>query len=140
MSSSSASPVLKKPVGRAERIRKVQEVTRTRPMTAGKVKLLSRYFEDENQEVTMMKKRPGCDNNNGLSDGKPESEALDVPLGSTSLNPEMLLQSDNWAKPMGRLPDDHVTAKLLRQSMGGDAVTQHGTEGGGSHIGTTMAE
>jgi hypothetical protein len=139
MSSSSASPTLKKPVGRAGRMRRVQEVTRTRPMSAGKVKLLSRYFEDD-QEATMMKMKPGCDNNNGMSDSKPEPAALEVPMGSTSINPEMSLQSDNWAKPIGRLTDDHVTAKWLRQPMGGDAVTQHGTEGGGSHIGTSMAD
>ena len=71
---------------------------------------------------------------------KPKPAALEEPMGSTSIYPEMSLQSDNWAKPIGRLTDDHVTAKWLRQPMGGDAVTQHGTEGGGSHIGTTMAE
>ena len=42
MSSSSASPKLKRAAGRAIKIRKTQEVTRKLPMSAGKVSLLSK--------------------------------------------------------------------------------------------------
>ena len=135
MSSSSASPKLKKPVGRAEKIKKIQEVTRTLPMSAGKVSLLSRYFEDADQAVTMMKKKPGNNNNSRLYDINTKSEARNIPLGSTSHSPEMSLQSDNRAKPMGRLHFDHVTTELLRQPMGADNYKQHGTEEGCSHVG-----
>ena len=139
MSSSSASPTLKKRAGRAGRPRRVQEVTGTLPMSAGKVMLLSKYFEDD-QDDKMMKMKPGSANNNGMYASKPKPAALKVPMGSTSLYPEMSLQSDNCSKPIGRETDDHVTAKWLHRPMGSDAVTQHGTEGGGSHIGTAMAD
>ena len=139
MSSSSASPALKKRAGRAGRPRRVQEGTGTLSMSAGKVMMLSKYFED-GQDDKMMKLKPGSANNNGLYDNKPKPTALQVPMGSTSSYPEMSLQSDNCAKPIGRETDDHVTAKWLHRPMGSDAVTQHGTEGGGSHFGTSLED
>ena len=63
MSSSSASPKLKRAAGRAIKIRKTQEVTRKLPMSAGKVSLLSKYFETEEQSTSMMKNQPGSNNN-----------------------------------------------------------------------------
>ena len=140
MSSSSASPKLKKPAGRAIKIKKIQEVTRTLPMSAGKVSLLSKYFETEEQTSTMMKKQPGNNNNSRLYGLRPKPEARNTPVGGTSLSPEMSLQSENSIQPMRRLHLGQVTPELLRQPMGDDIAKQHGTEEGGSHVGQSGPE
>ena len=56
-------------------------------------------------------------------------------MGSTSLSPEMSLQSDNSGQPMRRLHLGQVTPELLRQPMGADIAKQHGTEEGDSLVG-----
>ena len=128
MSSSSASPKLKKPAGRAIKIKKIQEVTRTLPMSAGKVSLLSKYFENEEQTTTIMKKQPGNNNNSRLYGLNTKPEARNTAVSSTSHSPEMSLQSENSKQPMRRLHLGQVTPELLRQPMRGDIARQHGTE------------
>ena len=49
MSSSSASPKLKRAAGRNIKIKKTKEVSRKLPLSAGKVSLLSQYFETVRQ-------------------------------------------------------------------------------------------
>ena len=127
MSSSSASPKLKRAAGRAIKIRKTQEVTRKLPMSAGKVSLLSKYFETEEQSTSMMKKQPGSNNNSRLY-GLYGPEARNTAVSSTSHSPEMSLQSENSKQPMRRLHLGQVTPELLRQPMRGDIARQHGTE------------
>ena len=68
MSSSLASPQLKRAARKTTRILKTQKVSRTLPMSAGKVNLLSKYFEDRSKTNKKKNKQPEQCNNNMLSD------------------------------------------------------------------------
>ena len=66
MSSYSASPQLKRAARKTTRIQKTQEVSRRLPMSAGKVNLLSKYFEDKDKTSKKKNKQPRYRNNNML--------------------------------------------------------------------------
>ena len=100
MSSSAASPKLKRAARKTNKIQRVPEVTRGLKMSAGKVTLLSKLFETAAKADKMTYKQPGYYNNNTVS----TEPALGPNTGITAMCgtphcPEMSFQSGNTLQP-----------------------------------------
>ena len=99
MSASSASPKLKRAARKSAKIQKTQEVSRRLPMSAGKVNLLSKYFEngDKPDQKMIMKYRQHNNNKLSVKNVLGPKNNTEIAVCGAAPCPEMTFQSGNSA-------------------------------------------
>ena len=118
MSSSAASPKLKRATKKTHKIKRVPEVTRGLRMSEGKVTLISKLFETSSKAANMAHKQPEQHNHNTVY----VLHALGPNTGisavcSTQTYPEMSSQSGKTSQPIGRQIPGHVTPEMVQQPI-----------------------
>ena len=118
MSSSAASPKLKRATKKTHKIKRVPEVTRGLRMSEGKVTLISKLFEASSKAANMVHKQPEQHNHNTVC----ILPALGPNTGisavcSAPTYPEMSSQSGKTSQPIGRQIPGQVTPELVQQPI-----------------------
>ena len=135
ISSSAASPKLKRAAWKTIKIQRVPEVTRGLEMSAGKVTLLSKLFETATKADKMTHKQPGYHKNNTVSTGPALRPNTGITaMSSTPPYPEMSFQSGKTPEPIGTQIPGHVTPKLVRQPIRDEKQARPDHVGKDSHL------
>ena len=135
MSSSAASPKLKRATKKTHKIKRVPEVTRGLRMSEGKVTLISKLFETSSKAANMTHKQPEQHNHNTVY----VLPALGPNTGisavcSTPPYPEMSSQSGRTAQPIGEQISGHVTPDVAPEPIRDEKQTGPDHVGDDSHL------
>ena len=138
MSASSASPSLRKTATKRTGVRKIQEEAKKEQKNTGKVKIIARYFEQDQKTNQKPNNDPGTLNkdNNNMMYTRPALGQLTSTsaVSSTSPGPEMSSQSGIPTQPMRGQHSGHGTKNDSQQPIEDERAIQHGLDDGGSHL------